>query len=68
MIHIRLMMFLVSRGGKMKKKKKRKETGTGAGCNALQDAHVQSSIERMHSLGCKDVTHCLCLIGISSLR
>ena len=46
MIHIRLMMFLVSRGGKVKKK----ETGTGAGCNALQGAHVQSSIERMHSL------------------
>lgn len=64
MIHIRLMMFLVSRGGKVKKK----ETGTGAGCNALQDAHVQLSIERMHSLGCKDVTHCLCLFGISSLR
>lgn len=65
MIHIRLMMFLVSRGGKVKKKK---ETGTGAGCNALQDVHVQLSIERMHSLGCKDVTHCLCLFGISSLR
>ena len=47
MIHIRLMMFLVSREGKTKKKK---ETGTGAGCNALQGAHVQSSIERMHSL------------------
>ena len=46
MIHIRLMMFLVSRGGKEKKK----ETGTGAGCNALQGAHVQSSIERMYLL------------------
>lgn len=66
MIHIRLMMFLISRGGKIQKNFKK--TGTGAGCNALQDAHAQSSIERMHSLGCKDVTHCLCLIGISSLR